>query len=115
MHELGIMASVLDMTVDLAEKNDVEKVLKVTIEIGEYSGIIPDLARQFFSYLSKGTVAEEAEIELKVVPLQVKCRQCGHEMQVHPGEHCSCEKCGSEALQLTSSGRRWRLEALEVI
>ena len=84
MHELGIMANVLDIVLEYSQKNNVSKVHKISLEIGEYSGIVPHLAQDFFGYISKGSIAEGAEVEIKKVPLRAKCRDCGEAMGGQP-------------------------------
>jgi hydrogenase nickel incorporation protein HypA/HybF len=115
MHELGVMAGVLNLVLDTAEKNEVSAVLKVTMEVGEYSGIIPKLAQDFFHYLAKGTLAERAEVEVRKVPVQVRCQGCGQEMHAEADIfEYGCPHCGSDNLKILSTGRGWRLESIEV-
>ena len=47
MHELGVVFHVIDEIEDLAQKNNVEHVNKVTLQIGTVSGIIPDYLVDF--------------------------------------------------------------------
>lgn len=116
MHELGIMSSVLEQTLQYAEENDVSKIRKITLEVGEYSGLIPELAQKYFSYISRGTIAEHASIEITEVPLTMKCCACGHiERASRSAMENGCSVCGCEEMMLTSSGRGWRLTSLEVL
>ncbi len=115
MHELGVMANVLDITLEYAQKNDVKKVRKINLEVGEYSGIIAKLAQDFFGYISKDTIADEAIIDIKKVPMKGKCRICGTESDVNLDKlSFLCPECGSNKMELLSSGREWRIESLEV-
>ena len=43
MHELGIVVKVLDQVDELAAQYEAEKILKVTMEVGEVSTIVPEL------------------------------------------------------------------------
>lgn len=115
MHEMGIMSSVLDLVVDLSKKNNVEKVLAIKLQIGEYSGIIPRLAVQFFEYLARDTVAEGAEVKIERVPLQVRCRDCGAVFHAEQKVlDAGCPECGAKDYEFLSSGRGWKLESIEV-
>jgi len=115
MHELGIMANVLDLALEYSQANDVRKIRKVILEVGEYSGIMPKLAQDFFGYIAKNTIAEGAVIEIKKVPMKVRCRECGAEAEIIPNNlMLSCLECGSENLERITSGREWKLESLEV-
>lgn len=115
MHEMGIMASVLEQTLQYAQENQATTVRKINLEIGEYSRIVPDMAQKFFSYIAKGTVAENAAIEITVVPLMLCCAGCGHKERlsrelIEEG----CPVCGECNLFPTSSGRGWRMESIEL-
>lgn len=115
MHEMGIMSNVLDIALDFSQKNDVSRVLKIILEVGEYSGIVPRIATDFFSYLARGTVAEGAEIEIIKKPLMARCENCGN--VVHATMDVlekGCPECSEKALRLLSSGRGWRMECMEV-
>ena len=43
MHELGIVVRVIEQVEKVAEENKVEKVAKLTLEVGEVSSVVPDL------------------------------------------------------------------------
>jgi hydrogenase nickel incorporation protein HypA/HybF len=93
----------------------VKIIRKIYLEVGEYSGIVPKLAQDFFGYISKGTIAEDAIIDIKNVPTIIKCKICGNEGNINPGKlSFVCPKCGMDKMEILSSGREWRIESLEV-
>lgn len=49
MHELGIVLNVIDRVEDIAKENNVKKVTKLTLEIGEVSSIVPSYFRTALS------------------------------------------------------------------
>ena len=50
-----------------------KRVVRVVLEIGQYSGVVPDLLRFAFAAIKKGTILEQAEIEIEVPPLLLYC------------------------------------------
>ena len=42
MHELGIVFAMIDTLEDVARDNDLTVISRVTLELGEVSGVIPD-------------------------------------------------------------------------
>lgn len=60
-------------------KNNLERVARVVLEIGQFSGVEPELLRFAFTVIKKGTVLEQAEIEMQVPPLLLYCRECDTE------------------------------------
>ena len=49
MHELGIVLNVIDRVEEIAKENNVKKVTKLTLEIGEVSSIVPSYFRTALS------------------------------------------------------------------
>lgn len=115
MHEMGIMTNVLDMALEYSKGNNVKRIQKINLEVGEYSGIIPKIAQDFFTFLAKDTIAAGAVIEIKKVPLKYICYECGKLNTAIPGKTTFlCSECGSDDIQFLSSGREWRMESMEV-
>jgi hydrogenase nickel incorporation protein HypA/HybF len=78
MHELGIVVKVLEQVDEAAGRYGAEKVLKVTMEVGEVSTIVPDLFTDAFNWARKKTdYAKEAELEMIVIEGRTYCRGCG--------------------------------------
>ena len=53
MHELGIVVRVIEQVEKVAEENKVEKVAKLTLEVGEVSSVVPDLFTDCFEWSKK--------------------------------------------------------------
>lgn len=112
MHEMAITQSILDIAVSEAEKHKAKKVRQIKIRIGEYSGVVPQLIQEYYNLISRGTIAEQAELILERVPLTVRCRACGETNRIDKRK-VICPVCGSVDLQLLT-GREFYVESLEV-
>ena len=67
MHELGIVVHVIDMVEKAAEENHVHKVMKLDLEVGEVSTIVPDYFRDCYQWAIKKTrYMQECELNLIV-------------------------------------------------
>lgn len=95
MHELGIVVKVLEQVDQLAAEYKAEKILKVTMEVGEVSSIVPDLFTDAFDWAKKKTrFAREAELEMIIIEGRTYCRSCGETYKtVAHGK--KCPHCGS--------------------
>ena len=95
MHELGIVVKVLEQVDQLAAEYKAEKILKVTMEVGEVSSIVPDLFTDAFDWAKKKTrFAQEAELEMIIIEGRTYCRSCGETYKtVAHGK--KCPHCGS--------------------
>ena len=95
MHELGIVVKVLEQEDAAAEEYRTEKILKVTMEVGEVSSIVPDLFTDAFDWAKKKTrFAQEAELEMIIIEGRTYCKSCGETYKTT--EHGKrCPYCGS--------------------
>ena len=115
MHELSTMQSILDITLEYAAKYNAKRVTKISLEIGELSGFVPDWMQNYFDFVSEGTIAEKAELFIERVPAVVKCNVCGKEYTLSGEEFCfSCPECGDAAQIEILSGKEYNLISIEV-
>jgi hydrogenase nickel incorporation protein HypA/HybF len=63
MHEMSLCESILRIIERQAEKEGFSRVLKVRLEIGEHSGASEESLAFCFPFVTKGTVADGAELE----------------------------------------------------
>jgi hydrogenase nickel incorporation protein HypA/HybF len=73
MHELGLCTSI----VDAVEKRAGDRpVAHVRVRVGRLHHVHPDAFDQSFSMAAMGTVAENADAELVVLPVVARCGGC---------------------------------------
>jgi hydrogenase nickel incorporation protein HypA/HybF len=109
MHELSITRSVVDICEQNAEGR---RVLSVTLEIGELSGIMPDAVEFCFEACSKGTLLEGARLVIERIPPMGHCRGCDGDFPVS-AYYDSCPACGGYSVELLA-GEEMRVKELEV-
>lgn len=77
MHELGIVLNVIDRVEEIAKENNVKKVTKLTLEIGEVSSIVPSYFSDCFEWAKKKTdYMEDTELEMIILEGLSYCRDC---------------------------------------
>ena len=95
MHELGIVVKVLEQVDAAAAQYGAEQVLKVTMEVGEVSTIVPDLFTDAFNWAKKKTqYAKEAALEMIIIEGRTYCRACGETYKTTEFGK-TCPHCGS--------------------
>jgi hydrogenase nickel incorporation protein HypA/HybF len=77
MHELGLVQEVVAIA---CERAGAAKVLRVVLEVGKLSLVLPDALRFCFDVCTEGTSAEGARLEIVEVPARARCRRCGAEL-----------------------------------
>lgn len=109
------MTNVLDRAVAVCQEHGGTRVTKIMLKIGVMSGILPNYVQSFFDVLSKGTIAEGAQIVIESDPAVFMCRQCGTEsVYSEPGAEYVCSQCGSPALRLTG-GYRFQIVNISIV
>lgn len=95
MHELGIVVRVIEQVEKVAEQNNVQKVTKLTLEVGEVSSVVPDLFKDCFEWSKKKSkYLKEAELELIVLEALSYCQDCRETYKTT--EYAKqCPHCGS--------------------
>lgn len=115
MHELGIMTGVLDTVEKSAKQAGADKVLKVSLSVGEMTEAIEDALRFAFEALSEQgeyALCEGAELDITMVKPKSRCLECGAEYE-HDRFHMLCPACESFATELIA-GRELQIDSIEV-
>src|SRR4030042_2707087 len=76
MHELPITESILKIVLKHARANDVKRVKTIHLRIGRLSDLEDEWIQRYFDYMSKGTLAEGARIEIERTPIVMQCNAC---------------------------------------
>lgn len=112
MHELGLMASVMDAVEASAHAAGAKRVLKVSLSVGEMTEAIEDALVFAFDILTKGTISEGACFEVNMIRPKSRCLECGAVYE-HDRFHMLCPRCGSFATELIA-GRELEIDSIEV-
>jgi hydrogenase nickel incorporation protein HypA/HybF len=67
MHELTLLKGLLSKIEAIAEENNSDKILGVTVKLGALSHISPDHFREHFDQAVVGTVAEGARLTVRAL------------------------------------------------
>lgn len=68
MHEHSLIINLINKILILAEKERANKVTKVRVQLGALSHMSPEHFKEHFVISSKGTIAENAELETEELP-----------------------------------------------
>ena len=112
MHEMAIAQGILDIVLEAAARNDAATVTRIKLQVGEMTEVVPEALAFCFTALAAGSAAAAARLDIEMMPLVSRCRDCGWEFRVERYRFL-CPACGSAALEIVS-GRELRVEHLEV-
>ena len=112
MHEYPITEHMVNMAATQCKKVGGQKVHKIILVVGEYSGFVPESIHMYFDLIAEGTVCEGAALEIKRIRPQLKCPQCEELFVRTPGTF-ACPKCGTDGAP-TDIGKEFYIESIEV-
>ncbi len=92
MHEVSMMQNTLDIAIAQAQQNGAKKIDLLTMNIGELSGVIPEALEFAFDVLIQGTMAQNAQLEIKTIPVVCHCQRCDRNFQPE-GYIFTCPQC----------------------
>jgi hydrogenase nickel incorporation protein HypA/HybF len=98
VHELGLCGGILEAVERRAAGR---RVTRVRVRVGAQHRVVPAAFDQSFALVAQGTVADGAAVDLVVVPVAVRCLDCGHEAEA-TDPLAACPACGG--LDLAAEG-----------
>jgi len=108
MHELSITQSIVELVADHAKG---QRVRRVTLEIGQCTGVMTDAIRFCFDLATEGTVLEGATLDIYEIEGRALCAACGKEF---PRRTLSAP-CPCGAFEFTRiSGEELRVKTYEL-
>lgn len=112
MHEVSMMQNTLDIAIAQAKQNNAKKIDLLTMNIGKLSGVVPEALEFAFDVLIQGTMAENAHLEIKTIPVVCRCQKCGRDFQpeAYIYQCPDCEQISSDVI----SGRELELDSLVI-
>jgi len=109
VHEIGLCQSVLAA---VEGKAGGRRVTGVRLRVGALHRVGPEAFDQTFSLVASGSVADGADVDVVVVPVEGHCRGCGQDWEAED-QLPLCPECGSTDVALTG-GDDLVLESLEI-
>ncbi len=116
MHELPITKRILDIVLHHAAGQNVRRIVRVHLRVGALSDLEDHWIQHYFNYLSRGTLAEHAELAITRTPLTVRCRSCTRTLEITRDDlgRANCPDCGDTGCELVA-GREYFIENMEVL
>jgi hydrogenase nickel insertion protein HypA len=95
MHEYSIVQALVDRVDAEARARKATAVHRLSVRIGELSGVDIDLLTTAYETFRERTICERAELDLQFVPARWECPNCGD--LIRRGEVLTCPSCAVPA------------------
>ena len=112
MHELSVMAYMLESVEAHAQRIGAKKVVAINLVIGERASVIDDSILFYFDALTPGTLAEGAQLNVRRTRMQFHCAACDADY-TPSGADFQCPHCQVVG-QVTDDGSELLIESMEV-
>lgn len=113
MHELGVVFHIIDDLEKVAAENNVRRISRVTLQLGEVSTVIPHYLTDCWKWAAeKNDLVRGAALDVETIPAVTYCEDCGKEYPtVRYGR--TCPYCGSGRTYLLR-GNEFVIKEIEV-
>ena len=101
MHEVSIVASIIDIILTEMPKHKFTKIESISLKIGEMRNVVSDALLFGFECLSKDTPIEGAEIKIENIPIIGRCSKCNNEHAMDNWLQ-QCSQCNSNNIKIIS-------------
>ncbi|MBO4780166.1 MAG: hydrogenase maturation nickel metallochaperone HypA [Selenomonadaceae bacterium] len=110
MHEATLAENILNIALNAAEQNHAAKIFKVGLTLGEMAGVEVEALTLAFDVLKKNTLADNAELAIKRIPISAECNKCGKVFRLER-YNFFCPEC--DGVLLLQSGRELLVEFVD--
>lgn len=114
MHEYSIVSSLITLCEEEALKNNAKNILKVTIEVGERSGVESELLESAFNvFKEESSFCKDSILEIVHKNIILYCKDCDLRFAAKGLNYGICPKCNSNNVVIVE-GKELNLLRLEM-
>ncbi len=110
MHEFSIAMDIVDIATSYSRKEKANVVKEVEIEVGQLSGVVVEALEFSLEAAVKGTMLENARMNLIFIPGKARCTNCAQEYETDT-VYMPCPACQTGAPDIFQ-GRELRVKSL---
>jgi hydrogenase nickel incorporation protein HypA/HybF len=112
MHELSIAENIIEICEASAAAQDSRHIRTIKLRLGEFTTIVSEALQFSFEIARRGTLAENATLEIESVPMVTRCGACGDSGETSQEVCLICTECGAP-LEIVS-GDEMQVEYIEI-
>ena len=113
MHELSIVASIVDtVTASLADYPGA-RVLEVRLRVGQLASVVEDSLQFCFEIATQDTPLAGARLIVNTVPVVVHCAACVADLPLPSLQSFRCPQCNAPATDVRH-GRELEIDSIEI-
>jgi hydrogenase nickel incorporation protein HypA/HybF len=112
MHELSIVASIVDTVTESVAAYEGARVLEVRLRVGALASVVVESLEFCWGIATEGTSLEGSKLVVKTLPVVMHCPTCG-DVELEGVQSFRCPRCGELCGDLRQ-GRELEIESIEI-
>ena len=109
---MAVTEQILEIALKKAEENMASEIQAINLVIGDLTSFIDDSLQFCFDIISKNTIAKNATLTIKRIPLELCCRNCQQTFNPHT-ETWQCPRCDGWEVEITR-GQEFYLDSIDI-
>jgi len=113
MHELSIVASVVDSVTESLAAYPEARVKEVRLRVGVLASVVEDSLQFCYGIAIEGTRLEGSKLVIQVLPVVARCEACNADVELATLQSFRCSRCGEPVTDLRQ-GRELDIDSIEI-
>ena len=113
MHELSIVASVVESVTESLEAYPNTRVVEVRLRVGALASVVVDSLEFCWGLATEGTPLEGVRLVVKTLPVVIHCSGCDSDVELDGVQSFRCPRCDALCSDLRQ-GRELEIESFEI-
>ncbi|MHA2473666.1 MAG: hydrogenase maturation nickel metallochaperone HypA/HybF [Promethearchaeota archaeon] len=82
MHEFSVVSQIFKKCLEVARQNNAPSISEINLEVGDFALIVEEYAQKAFDTMKKGSIAENATLNIKRTPGVIHCNSCQQDSEI---------------------------------
>jgi hydrogenase nickel incorporation protein HypA/HybF len=113
MHELSIVASIVDTVTESAAAYPGARVKEVRLRVGALAAVIEDSLQFCWEISTEDSPLKGAKLVVDVLPVVMHCEACNADVEIKSLQSFRCPKCGEPVMDMRQ-GRELEIDSIEI-
>lgn len=113
MHELSIVASIVDSVTESLAAYPGARVKEVRLRVGVLASVIEDSLQFCYGIATEGTALEGSKLVIRILPVLAHCDRCHEDVEIASLQSFRCSRCG-EPVSEVRQGRELDIDSIEI-
>lgn len=113
MHELSIVASIVDSVTESLAAYPGARVKEVRLRVGVLASVIEDSLQFCYGIATVGTALDGSKLVVRILPVVARCNRCHEDVEIASLQSFRCPRCGEPVNDLRQ-GRELDIDSIEI-